>query len=221
MGRRKLDWEQLKARGCKRGRWMARKREQEGPLPVAVAVAPAPVGPDAETLAAYVAAVKREWETFAARCVPTETLTRQYGAPFDWPDAGPGYKEHGAFFNWQPCYLTRCRDFAQEVVNDSTKSGTWAHELSARFLEDLATGAARGIYLDVESAKNCERMLETFGDPEEPIPMLRHLAMCEFLCWKKSDGDFRFPDEELLQFHPSDIRTMDAAFLAQQAVAQN
>jgi hypothetical protein len=167
-------------------------------------------------VAEYVAAVKREWDTFAARCVAGEVLSREHGSGYDWPDAGPGYQKHGAIFRWTPCLLTECRDFAKEVVADPKMAGTWAHQLASRFLKDLST-TGHGCVLDVVAAQNCERMIKIWSDPEKPVPLLCALAMLEFLCWKTATGENRFADELLLDFYPPDIAIMDAAFSAQQA----
>ncbi len=216
MGRPKKTAAELRASGARAGRIRARLLEE---APARIAIEPVAERTTPDALTAYLAAVKRENTTFSRRCVAGEVLSREYGMPCDWPDAGAGYQKHGAIFNWHPGLLTRCRDYAQEVANDPTKPGTWALELSTRFLKDLS--AQSEFVLDVEASKNVERMLKVFADPAKPIPLLRLLAMIEFLCWKRrNNGEFRFPDEGLLDFHPEDIETMDAAFKAQQAAAE-
>ena len=214
MGRPKKKAAELIASGARRGRINARLAE-EAPPPTPVA----PAGPpevNADHIAKYLASVKRERSSFAARCVPGEVLSREHGSGFDWPDAGPGYKDHGAIFNWYPCLLTQCRDFARTVVGDPLMADTWASELATRFLHDLAT-TEHGFVFDVEAAKNVERMIATWSDPQNPMTLLRLLAILEFICWKKRDGENRFPDELLLDFVPTDIAMMDQAFLADQA----
>ena len=214
-GRPKVNWQELKARGAKPNVWQRRQREDEPPEQI-VTVQPPKFKPNPEAVAAYVKSVNRECETFPARCVPTEILTRQYGAPFDWPEAGPGYKAHGAFFNWSPSLLAECRTFARNAVNDSN-TGPCTRELSTRFLADLET-TAHGCHLDVEAAKNVQRMIEVFADPEKPIPMLRKLAMLEFLCWKTKANEPRFANELLLDFNQDDMRMIDQAILAERAL---
>jgi hypothetical protein len=222
LGRRKMSWQELRERGCKPGRWEQRKKEQEAPLEVVAVEAPRPFTPDPDGVASYVAAVQREWDTFAKRCVSGEVLTRQHGAPFDYGKPGEGYLEHGATYHFaegrlrspNPDLLQQCKDFAE--ANQST--GEWTRELSTRFLVDIST--LNEFVFDVEACKNVERMLATFA-PDDDWPMLRKLATVEFMSWKhRTTGESKFDDAELVNFNDDDIRIMDRAFSAlQQATA--
>jgi hypothetical protein len=203
---------------------MQRKAEDEGEL--AQPVEAKPFAPDPDAVAAYVASVQREWRTFSTRTVNGEILTRMYGAPYDWKEGGPGYKEHGARFHFaegklrspNPSLLQQCKDFAEESLADEPADPpSWAQDLSESFLEDIST--LNEFVLDVEAVKNCERMFAVFAPDDRP--MLCKLAVVEFMAWKhRSTGEPRFPDENLLYFNDADISIMDAAFKALQAAEQ-
>jgi hypothetical protein len=231
-GRPKLSALELASHGAKLHRIRKREAEELAALQAKLPPVPAPIEapwPDPSAVAAFVASVERERETFEQRRVATETLTRQHGSGFHWADAGPGYAEHGAISRFPDLnfiakhavppsslsLLTRCLVFANETINDPLKVDTWASELSTRFLGELESGASSGFYLDVEAVKNVEKMIETFS--KKFVGPLRTLALVEFLCWKTSDGEYRFPDEELLNLHEDDIAIVDAGILALQA----
>jgi hypothetical protein len=226
-GAKLLSSDQLRQRNAKPHRIKARIALEQAKIAAELAAAappappPAPREPDPEAVAAYVAAVKREIETFSKRRVDGESLTRQYGAPYDWKVPGnPGYFKHGALYNFNEGTLLRsCRDYANKTLANPETVGTYKRELAERFTADLFDGAERGRYYDVEAAKNVERMLAVFADPENRIPWIRVLAMIEFACLKDRDGEFVLPAEELLNFDADDIVTQDKAILALQAAA--
>ena len=116
-GRPRASWQSLKENGSKI--WKKRQREDEPPPPIAT-VRPKKFKPNAEAVAAYVASINRECETFSQRCVPGEILTRQYGSGYDWKDAGEGYQKHGAFFRWNPTLQTDYKTFAVNAVKIRT-----------------------------------------------------------------------------------------------------
>jgi hypothetical protein len=64
-------------------------------------------------------------------------------------------------------------------------------------------------------------MLTAWGKKEEPITLLRLLALIEFLTFKNSQGDIptgeQFENERLLDFHEAEIKVLDASILAQRA----
>jgi len=206
MGRRKMTWEELKARGCKPSRWQKRQIE-DTPPPPPVAAPVKTINPEA--VAEYAASCLKEWNTFDARCVPG-VFTRQHGSGYPWPEAGgKDYAEHGAKYTLDGTLL-RCKQFAERQLA-KPDCGSWTRELCERFLEVLE--GKTEFVIDCEAAKNASRMLDIWG---EDIPMLRWLAIVEFLCVKDRTGASRFPDEYLLQFNEQDIAMMDAAFTAQQ-----
>jgi hypothetical protein len=216
-GSKKLSSDELRERGAKPHRWRKRLAEEQAKIAadLAAAAPPAeplpPAPPDPLAVDAYTASVLREWSTFAARHVSGEIIAREYGSgPF--PGRDQDYADHGAIYNWHPGLLRTCRDYAEQIASNPEKTGTWSMELATRFLADLSKS---DFVFDVEGSKNVEKMIQVFADSTKHIPMLRILAMVEFLCWKKSDGSDRFPDEGLLDFHEDDIATMDAASNAQ------
>jgi hypothetical protein len=187
MARPRKTWEQLRAAGTKPGVWKRRQLEDEPPA----------FTPEPRSVAAYVASIDRECQTYLDRCVPGEILTRL----------------HDGSFNWQPSLLSDCRDFAIAAVSNP-ECPPWTFELSTRFLADLENDS-HGCHLDVESARNVSLMFEVFADPEKPIPMLRKLAALEFLCWKSETNTPRFENELLLDFDEDDQHTIDLAILAE------
>jgi hypothetical protein len=218
-GRPRSTWIQLRDRGARPSVWKKRKLLDEPPAPV-VETELLATGPDQVQVLLYVAAVKRELDTFSARRVDGESLTREHGSGYDWQDVGPGYQAHGATFHWTEGSLLRgCRDYANEIIADHATAGSYRRELCERFLADVSNGCDRNRFYDVEAAKNVERMLAIFADPEKRIPWIRVLAMIEFQCLKDRDGEFVLPAEALLDFHEDDLETQDAAILALKAAA--
>jgi hypothetical protein len=193
-GRPKVSWQHLRARCARRSVWERRRREQEQEEQEQAGTA---------TAQPFLDLWQRECATFLARSAEGDTITRNFdGSKFDWPQ----------FHN-----LTQCRTYAQRKLQDPDV-GEWTKELCTRFLKDLET-PPDGCALDcVAAGETLDAMLAVYGPKGEPVNLLRLLAMVEFLAWKKPDGEGRFPDETLLEFHETDIATMDQAFIAQQTV---
>jgi hypothetical protein len=90
----------------------------------------------------FVDQVRRERETFSERVVPGQTVCNEYAGPFDWREGHP---------------LTVIKNYCDQVANGTILSGNYTRLASARFLGDLATGAAREMFIDPIAAENTAR----------------------------------------------------------------
>jgi hypothetical protein len=190
MGRRKLDWRELDARGCKRSRVLARKREQENTTPA---------------MADYFAAARKEDSTFKKRIRAGESIMRQFkGDVFDWQTQHP---------------LTQARDFCLTVSHDESYRCAETRRQCKEFIANLKDGARRDWFLDPEAAGNITRLISAFGEPGMILDGLTIFDLTEFLAAKKSDGSYILGDEELLGFPAPVIAMLDKAILAQRAAA--
>jgi hypothetical protein len=73
--------------------------------------------------------------------------------------------------------------------------------------------------MDCVAAEAVERMYAIWGTAETELNLLRLLAVIEFLCWKKPDGELRFPDERLLELNPLDVKVIDRMIVAVNSAA--
>jgi len=193
MGRRKMSWLELKARGCKPSRWQSRQREEQAQLA------------KSEPIKAYLSQWHRETATFAARIVPGEIVMRDLNGS-KWESFAPSH------------WLLMIRDYAKKSLADPA-CAEWTSELCTRFLADLDPSATHGCYLDPVTVEAVEQMYDIWQTPETNLNYLRLLAAIEFLSWKKPDGELRFADEELLNLNELDIAVIDKMILATQASA--
>jgi hypothetical protein len=183
-GRPRANWQQLKNAGSKV--WKQRKVEQL-----------AEEAPKAAIIS-FVKAFAEEEKTFLELCTPGTVLCSELdGSEFHWPENN---------------YLTICRDYAQNNIDGAAPEKSWTLKLSKRFLSHFTSAKA---VIDPVAANNIKLMCAAFPDPTKPMNYLRLLALVEFWAVKKrKNGKYVLKDEELLNFHPSDLKMQDQAILA-------
>jgi len=138
---------------------------------------PDPAPAAGHSLVEFLAAVRRERETFAARMVPTETVCMVSDEPYTWPDNRPA---------------AIARQYALEVTQGKIVAGELLRRACDRFLKDLETGHERGIYFDPVAALHICQFAEIFcGLPLLPWQVF---VLANLLGWKRPGGERRYTE---------------------------
>jgi len=133
-----------------------------------------PVVPS-EALGEFVMLVQHERNTFARRVIPDQTITCNFdGSQFTWPAS------HA---------LTVARDYA---ASDEIPTGALMRLAKQRFLDDINSGASRGLYLDPEAAKNIATWFTEFNIPGFVLQPWQMFVLVQIFAWKQANGLRRF-----------------------------
>jgi phage terminase large subunit-like protein len=192
-GRPKKSAEELRLAGAQQVVVANRRLEEQEP----VAQAPAP--PPRLELVEFISRVKHERETFDVRLTPSETVVRlSDGEIFPWPDQHP---------------ITRMKAYAEGVVNGQIISGSLAILAAQRFLKDLETGAARGLFLDPLAVENIATWFTEFNVPDFSLQDWEIFLVGQAFGWKRPSGLRRF-DEVWIEIARKNGKTCIMAALA-------
>lgn len=130
------------------------------------------------TLADFLAAVKQERTTFAARLIPGATVCLDSNnQPYVWPETDAA---------------AIARQYALEITQGTRVAGELMKRAAARFLKDLEQAHERGIYLDPVAARHICTFAETFCSLQL-MPWEVWLLSCVF-AFKKATGARRFTE---------------------------
>jgi phage terminase large subunit-like protein len=134
--------------------------------------------PAEHTLADFLAAVRRERDSFAQRVIPNETVTRDAGGKvYEWPEGDPA---------------AIARRYALELIGGKILAGELLRRAAQRFLSDLETGATRGLFFDPVAARHICQFSEQFCG----LPLLpwETWILVSIFGFKKPSGARRFTE---------------------------
>ncbi len=134
--------------------------------------------PDCEfNLENFIEDVRRERDTFSERMHPKETVCRSNGEPYSWPPEKPA---------------AIARQYALEITQGSRVAGDLLRRAAARFLTDLETGAARGLFFDPVAVFHICKFAENFcGLKLMPWEVF---LLANVYGWKRATGYRRFTE---------------------------
>ena len=128
-----------------------------------------------ETLRRFIAGVALERGSFPKRVVPDQTLARLHRGEFTWQAKHP---------------LTVMRTYAQAVRAGSIVAGSLVKCAAQRFLDDLARGHERNLFIDPVAVKSIADWFHLFG--EFPISSWELFIAGQIFGWKRQNGLRRF-----------------------------
>jgi phage terminase large subunit-like protein len=139
---------------------------------------PPPPPPREELLHVHVATVAEERTSFPARLVPGRTVCSDTGAEYSWPEGEAA---------------TIARDYANAVITGTVVAGKLVIRAGMRFLQDLESGAARGLFFDTVAARNAVFFFEKFcGPPGFKLEPWETFILAQIFGWKTAAGLRRF-----------------------------
>jgi phage terminase large subunit-like protein len=168
-----------KAEGRKRAAAIQAKFDTRQPEPEAAAP---PAGPETAaapvaSLESFIADVRYERATFAARLVPSQTVCRDLSGPFEWTEGDPS---------------ALARLYCQEVTQGKIPACDLLNRACARQLSDLESAHTRGLFFDPVAARNIATWYRDFGGLKlEPWEVW---IVTSLFAWKKASGMRRFSD---------------------------
>jgi hypothetical protein len=175
MARPRESSEELKKSGARAGRIAARVAEEN--IANGIKAVEKELAKRGLLLTTFIAQVKQERETFFERLVPGQTVCREHGAEFNWRIGHP---------------LTTIRTYAEQVANGGIVSGELTRRACARFLGDLANGAARELFIDPIAVENIAIWFENYGEPGLSLQPWELFIVGQILGWKRPTGLRRF-----------------------------
>ena len=93
--------------------------------------------------------------------------------------------------------MSNAQDYINGVLDGTIVAGPWIHKAIDRHLNDLKTGAERGLYFDAAAGMYPAEFIETFcNPPNQDTPMVlmpwQHALIYITYGWKRADGTRRF-----------------------------
>lgn len=130
------------------------------------------------TLERFLVLVRKQRDTFADRLNPENTVCLDGdGTPYSWKTGDPA---------------EIARRYAQEVSAGTIVAGELIRRAAYRFLNDLDTGASRGLYFDPVAARHICRFSEGFCDIK--LMSWQVFVLVNIFAWKKPSGARRFTE---------------------------
>jgi len=99
------------------------------------------------SLGVFIADVADERATFQHRIAPDQTTCRDNDGPYEWPDDDAA---------------AVARRYALDVIENAVVAGELIRRAAQRFIADLESGHARGIFFDPIAARHIVQFAETF-----------------------------------------------------------
>ena len=137
--------------------------------------APTPVEVSSANLADFLAGVKAERDTFAARLTDGTVCLDESGS-YEWPEGDAA---------------TIARQYALDGTQGGIVVGELVRHACARFLKDLEDGAGRGLFFDPWAARNAKRFFDDFIT-EWKLQPWQTLIIANIFGWKRATGYRRF-----------------------------
>ena len=131
----------------------------------------------APTLEAFLADVRAERSTFAARLLPGQTVCRDIAGVYEWPQGDPA---------------TVARDYCQQIMQGAIPSCDLLRRSCARHLNDLESGHERGLFFDPAAARNIATWYSDFCALK--LEPWETWIVTSLFAWKKPSGARRFSD---------------------------
>ena len=149
---------------------------------------------------AWLESAQREAETFSSRCKPGESVCRLFnGEKFTWPE-----------FN----YLTQVRNLCIRISQDEQYRWPRTRKQCAEFMENLASGASRDVFVDPVAIDNIKLLITAFGDQDLKLDLLTLFDMVEYFALKHKDGGYILNEAEMLGFPVEVIAMLDKSVYA-------